>query len=246
MRRLLRPHPGQPAEHQAGAYFLTSENEQKKKKMPSNKAIKTNAAILKAAREIVRTEGIDRLSMDRVAQKAGLSKGAVMYHFTTKRALQAALLEEYAEHMDSELHRHEAMFEGAPLEKLMAGYIEWFRSFARDNHGWSAVGVQLLGQQARDPELIKPVSDWYDRIYARLDKLPARQRTRFLTALMALEGLFFVHKFGVGHLGAERTQDILKFIAEATGTETTERRPEPQDDSGAADADLPAGARDSG
>ena len=90
--------------------------------MPSNKAIRTNAAILQAAREIVRKEGIDRLSMDRVAQQAGLSKGAVMYHFPSKRSLQAALLEDYAEHMDEELHRHEALFEGTSIEKLMAGY----------------------------------------------------------------------------------------------------------------------------
>lgn len=191
--------------------------------MPSNKAIRTNAAILQAAREIVRNEGIDRLSMDRVAQQAGLSKGAVMYHFPSKRALQAALLEDYAEHMDGELHRHEAMFEGTSIERLMAGYIEWFCSFARDNHGWSAVGVQLLGQQARDPELLKPVSDWYDRLYARIDKLPPRQRAKFLTALMALEGLFFVHKFGVGNLGSERTREILKFIAESTGVEQISR-----------------------
>ncbi len=186
--------------------------------MPSNKAIKTNAAILKAAREIVRNEGIDNLSMDRVAKQAGLSKGAVMYHFPTKRALQAALLEDYAEHMDSELHRHEALFDGAPLEKLFAAYVAWFESFAHDNHGWSAVGVQLLGQQALDPELLKPVSDWYDHIYARLDKLPAKQRTKLLTAMMALEGLFFVHKFGVGHLDPARTQDVLKLIGEMTGT----------------------------
>ncbi len=185
--------------------------------MPSNKAIRTNAAILQAAREIVRKEGIDRLSMDRVAQQAGLSKGAVMYHFPSKRSLQAALLEDYAEHMDEELHRHEALFDGTSIEKLMAGYIEWFRSFARDNHGWSAVGVQLLGQQAIDPELIKPVSDWYNRLYAKFDKLPPKQRAKFLTALMALEGLFFVHKFGVGELGSERTREILKTIAETTG-----------------------------
>ena len=34
---------------------------------------------------------------------------------------------------------------------------------------------------------------------------------------MALEGLFFVHKFGVGELGSERTREILKTIAETTG-----------------------------
>lgn len=191
--------------------------------MSSSKAIKTNAAILQAAREIVRTEGIERLSMDHVAQQAGLSKGAVMYHFPTKRALQAALIQDYAEHMSSELHRNESAFKGLPIETLLPGYVEWFRSFAADNHGWSSVGVQLLGQQARDPELLKPISDWYDNLYSRIEKLPAKQRSKMMLAIMALEGLFFVHKFGVGHMSPETRSDVLKLILEMTGMEATIR-----------------------
>lgn len=191
--------------------------------MSSSKAIKTNAAILQAAREIVRTEGIERLSMDNVAHKAGLSKGAVMYHFPTKRALQAALIQDYAEHMNGELHRNEGLFEGIPIETLLPGYVEWFRGFAADNHGWSSVGVQLLGQQARDPELLKPISDWYDNLYSRIEKLPAKQRGRMMMAVMALEGLFFVHKFGVGHMNPETRSDVLRLILEMTGMDEVPR-----------------------
>ena len=74
----------------------------------SLKAQKTKADLLKAARAVLLSGGIARLSMDRVAEQAGVSKGAIMYHFPTKRALQAALIEDYAEHLDRELRRHEA------------------------------------------------------------------------------------------------------------------------------------------
>ena len=56
--------------------------------MSSEKAIRTRASIIAAARSIILKEGIGALTMDRAAQEAGMSKGACMYHFKTKRALQ--------------------------------------------------------------------------------------------------------------------------------------------------------------
>lgn len=104
--------------------------------MASDKAIKTRQSILDAAKAIIIEEGIGALTMERAATKAGISKGACMYHFKSKRALQAALVEEYAAHLSSELARHEALFDGPPEETLVPGFIEWFRSFDHDNHGW--------------------------------------------------------------------------------------------------------------
>ena len=49
--------------------------------MSSEKALRTRAAIIAAARGIILKEGIGALTMDRAAQAAGMSKGACMYHF---------------------------------------------------------------------------------------------------------------------------------------------------------------------
>lgn len=87
--------------------------------MASDKAIKTRQSILDAAKAIIIEEGIGALTMERAATKAGISKGACMYHFKSKRALQAALVEEYAAHLSSELARHEALFDGPPEETLV-------------------------------------------------------------------------------------------------------------------------------
>ena len=50
--------------------------------MSSEKALRTRAAIIAAARGIILKEGIGALTMDRAAQAAGMSKGACMYHRT--------------------------------------------------------------------------------------------------------------------------------------------------------------------
>lgn len=195
--------------------------------MSSPKAIKTYASILEAARDILRQDGIERLSMDRVAERAGMSKGAVMYHFPTKRALQSALIQDYAEHMDEGLKTHEAKFKGRPEETLIPAYVEWFKSFCADKNGWASVGVQLLGQQAIDPELLKPISDWYQKLYDRIEALPENTRTEMLTAVMAMEGLFFVRKFGLGTIDAQRLEAVLNRL-QATADAMNENSKAPE------------------
>lgn len=182
------------------------------------KALQTNTALIEAARAIILEEGLERLSMDRVAKRAGVSKGAIMYHFPTKRHLQAALLQNYAEHLDQEFRRHEALFEGTPEETLVPGFIAWFQSFDADNKGWASVGIQLLSQQAHDPELLRPVRAWYETLYGRILKLPKRRRTRMLLVVMALEGLFFTHKFGLDLMGEVYKAEIYELMKEMTRT----------------------------
>lgn len=60
----------------------------------------TRRVVLDAASEVFRTRGM-AATLDDVAQEAGLSKGGVIYHFTTKdelvQALAAALLADFRE-----------------------------------------------------------------------------------------------------------------------------------------------------
>ena len=63
------------------------------------RAFKTRQTILTAARKLVQTLGIERLSLDRVCREAGVSKGALMYHFPNKNALVEGMIADYAEHL---------------------------------------------------------------------------------------------------------------------------------------------------
>lgn len=202
------------------------------------KARRTKSELLNAAREILVTDGIGRLSMDRVAERAGVSKGAIMYHFPTKRALQAALIENYAEHLDREFRRCESLFEGSPDEVLIPAYVEWFRGFNADSKGWAGVGVQLLSQQSHDPELLEPIRAWYARLFARIERLPKRSRTRMLLVILSLEGLFYTHKFNFDALTEAHKDEVCALMTEFTGTAAVSRR----GDAAAADYAADGGA----
>ncbi len=183
--------------------------------MTTPKARQTRGELLEAARRIILRLGIERLSMDRVAEESGMSKGAVTYHFKTKRMLLAALLEEYAEHLEARLRESEALFSGAPEATFFPGYVEWFRAFDRDHAGWAQIGIALLNQNFHDPELLEPVRRWYARTAERMRRMPESKRTAALLAFMALEGLFYTTKFGLNPLDGEEKRRIFGEIAAA-------------------------------
>ena len=180
----------------------------------TDKARETRRRMIECAETIILEDGIETLSMDRVAARAGMSKGAVMYHFPTKRALLAALVESYAEHLDARLREAETLLSGAPAEKFIPAYVRWFRDFDADNHGWADIGLSLLVLKVRDPELLEPVRRWYAKTYARVLALSEERRTMTLVALMALEGFFYTHKFGLDLMPAEEKAAALGLITE--------------------------------
>lgn len=188
--------------------------------MSSDKAKMTRAAMLRSARELIVERGIDRLSMDQLALRCEKSKGAVMYHFKTRRALLQALIEEYAEHMTERLCRNEAWAvsnlneaerndEEARGRALIAAYVRWFREFDADSSEWAQVGVSLLALASHDPELLEPVRAWYRRLIARAEALPFRVRSKVIFCLMAMEGLFFTRKFSLDGMTADQKEAVF-------------------------------------
>ena len=183
--------------------------------MSSEKALRTRAAIIAAARGIILKEGIGALTMDRAAQAAGMSKGACMYHFKNKRALHAALIEDYAAHLDGQMKRHEALFEGRPDETLVPGFVEWFKTFEADSRDWADVGVALLSNFVHDDELMKPVHEWYQKLWFRIQALPKTSACRALSRSWRLKASSIRVSFGVNPPFADLNARAYAFINES-------------------------------
>lgn len=177
-----------------------------------NKAMQTREKILESARTIIIEEGLASLSMDHLATVANMSKGAVMYHFKSKRALHIALMEDYANYLENDQLLHEALFEGEPADTLVPGYIEWFKTFEKDNRGWATVGMVLLSAFCNDDEIIAPVREWYQNLYKRIEALPEDRRIRTVMAVMMLEGFFHSNRIGLDLLNPELKEATWRFI----------------------------------
>ena len=60
----------------------------------SKKAQQTRERILQAARDVVMEGGAGHLTLDAVVARAGMSKGAFLYHFETKRDLLLTMIDD--------------------------------------------------------------------------------------------------------------------------------------------------------
>ena len=68
-------------------------------------AAQTRQEIIDAARRVFHERGVSRTSMENVAQAAGVSRGAIYWHFENKAALFYAMREQTARVLD-QVHSH--------------------------------------------------------------------------------------------------------------------------------------------
>lgn len=77
--------------------------------------------ILAAAADVARESGPGNLSLDAVAQRAGVSKGGLLYNFPTKAKLMQALVEHYLSEFQESL---ELARQACGQGNLLAAYVK--------------------------------------------------------------------------------------------------------------------------
>jgi AcrR family transcriptional regulator len=108
----------------------------------------TREAVLAAAREVFARDGFHGATLDRVAEQAGFTKGAVYSAFASKADLFMAVYEaRVAERSARALEEHSTFAESAA-----ATVGEW-RQIMREQRGWSAALTEFWVYASRRPEL---------------------------------------------------------------------------------------------
>jgi AcrR family transcriptional regulator len=118
----------------------------------------TKAKIIAAAARTAVERGVQNMTMDAVATEAGISKGGVFYHFSSKEDLLLGMVQALVDVTEGE------------IEATQAGDKEpgsWLRGFikaalAKDAAELGPVGrlsVAFLTAAANDTNLLKPMND---------------------------------------------------------------------------------------
>ena len=81
-------------------------------------AQETRMAILDAAELVFQEHGVSHTSLDEIAKAAGVTRGAVYWHFANKAALFDALIERLLEPLDARLNELQSNTDGNPLDSL--------------------------------------------------------------------------------------------------------------------------------
>ena len=169
------------------------------KKQTRKTSSKTKELILEVAREIAAEKGVGQLTLEAVADRAGISKGVLLYHFPGKKELIIALMDSYVSHLSAELESATEPFKSHP-QALVLGFIHWYKKF----NGIAAV-------QSFDPQLMEPLHNWYRQLFEKIrNSGPASLDTA--TAIMAIEGLFMLSLYNLDQLTTEEKSRIIQHI----------------------------------
>jgi AcrR family transcriptional regulator len=169
-------------------------------------------AILDAAEAIVIESGAAHMTLDAVAERAGLSKGGLMYNFPTKEALIEAMIGRMMVRFDQlrEKCRHELAGE-TPNELMIE--IRTLQGKSKNDH---RLGAALLAVTATQPELTRSIrKDLRHRFYHDLTTKDDFMRPSIL--FFAAMGLHFHDLLNLSVLDGKHRKELFEELSRLAG-----------------------------
>lgn len=117
----------------------------------------TRQLLLESARETFAQLGFHGASVDKIAEFAGFTKGAVYAHFSSKEKLFLALLEQQTESHVRTIHK--AMDEQYSFDHLIKTMDHYFELDRQKNRTWSILNIEFLLYAMRDESMRQKWTD---------------------------------------------------------------------------------------
>lgn len=166
----------------------------------------TRQALLDAAEAVLSEQGTQALTLTAVADRAGVSKGGLLYHFPTKEALVRAMVARVIEEFDDLIATYvDSYGDGVPSAYTRAyveATFEILTGEARAYRRWSAITAA-----AADPEQAEPLNEAMRRWHGRDPAEDADPGTAMVVRLAA-EGLWEVVSHDPGLYDARQLQAL--------------------------------------
>lgn len=163
--------------------------------------------ILDAAQAVVLDRGAGHATLEAVAERAGLSKGGVLYHFQNKDALLAALVDRMVAQFTAELQQQSRRL-GSDRSRALEAYVE--AVFAMGEQMSDAACALLLALSS-NPALLEPLRALYREHHREL--MSARVgREQAAVVSLALDGLWLLEMFQISPLSPEDEASIKSLL----------------------------------
>ena len=138
-------------------------------------------SLLEAAAALARSDGVTALGVEKVIQKAGVSKGAFFYHFATKEEMVRALLDHVSQQCMQEVDN--AVAQGA---RFTDAFVDMILEQVRDNGALIAV---LVASVSLDPGLKVLLTERMTHIRNRMIEEDGMPPERADLLRVALDGM---------------------------------------------------------
>ena len=160
--------------------------------------------VLDAAEAVILDSGGRNFTLDAVAERAGISKGGLVYTFATKDGLVHAALEREMARFQEAVRRRLGSGPTGPVELVLA-HIE--EALAEDDAS-TQMAAFLITALVHAPDMLGPVRHLYS---ALLDPLRSEhgEVAEVRHALLAVEGIFLLRGLGFAEVSAGELKSVL-------------------------------------
>ena len=161
--------------------------------------------VLDAAEAVILASGGRNFTLDAVAERAGISKGGLVYSFATKDELIHAALEREVARFQEAVRRRLGSGTTGPVELVLA-HIE--EALAEDD-ATTQMAAFLITALVHAPDMLGPVRNLYS---ALLDPLRSAhgEVAEVRHALLAVEGIFLLRGLGFAEVSARELKAVLR------------------------------------
>lgn len=135
------------------------------RRKPQARSAATRESVLDAALECLAERGYARTATADVAERAGVSRGALLHHFPTRAGLLAATVEHLAERRLAELRR--ALEQRDPARDEIDAAVDFVWKAYSDPTAYAS--LELLIAARTDEDLLAPLRPVADRFDAMLE-----------------------------------------------------------------------------
>jgi AcrR family transcriptional regulator len=174
--------------------------------------------LLDSAEAVVVDGGPTGLTLDAVVERAGVSKGGLLYHFPTKDALVQGLISRLIARGNERRTAAAKELPAGPARELKADIITMLRKPDSDRR----VSAALLAAVANEPKLINTIREFHrDRFAAHAEEGGSFDRKALV--LLAADGLFLLELLQASPFDPDQRKalvdELLRLADEVAGTE---------------------------
>lgn len=161
--------------------------------------------ILNAAADIVKEEGVAKLTLEAVAKKAGLSKGGLLYHYSSKEALIIGMVQDWT-------YRYFKSIETIVENNTKSGVGNWTSAYIKAtfsdlNHD-KRLSSALLAAFFTNPSLLEEYKKEYDILLGKLMN-DGVDPIKVTIIRLAIDGMWFSEIFGLGSLDTNLKNNFI-------------------------------------
>lgn len=117
-------------------------------------ALETRNRILDAAEQVFQRSGVSRATLADIAAEAGVTRGAIYWHFANKADLYDAMIQRIVEPLERKLEELQGNPEQEPLQFIRSLALFYLDSLASDPHYYRVLEIawnkcEYVGEMAR-------------------------------------------------------------------------------------------------